>query len=245
MRILAVNGSPRRERSNTARLLGPMLEGARQAGAEAQLLYLADLDVRPCTGCFSCWTRTPGRCVQEDDGPELLSKMRAADAVLLGFPLYIFGPPAGVQAMLERLLPTVEPWLVDSDGTTGHPVREGGSVGPWTVLSNCGFPEQDHFDALRLKLAHLGIEPVCMGAGEFLPAMERQEELAEPLEALRSALRGAGGELACEGALSPQTRDRLGRPVIEWADVSAERYRQMGNESFRRGLEAARRRDQD
>lgn len=242
MKILAVNGSPRRERSNTARLLGPMLEGAREGGADIEQLYLADLDVRPCTGCFSCWTRTPGRCVQEDDGPELLAKMRAADALVLGFPLYIFGPPAGVQAMLERLLPTVEPWLVESDGSTGHPVREGAGVGPWTVLSNCGFPEQGHFDALRLKLAHLGIEPICMAAGEFLPAMEREEELAQPLEALRSALREAGEELAHEGSLSQSTRERLDRPVIEWAGVTADEYRQQGNESFRRALEAARRR---
>jgi multimeric flavodoxin WrbA len=237
-----VNGSPRRERSNTQRLLGPLLEGAREDGAEVEHVYLRDLDVRPCTGCMSCWTRTPGRCVQDDDMAGLLESMLASDALVFGFPLYIFGPPAGVQAMLERMLPLAEPWLVRRDGLTGHPMRREHWRPAWIAISNCGFPEQDHFDALERKFAHMGARPIVMGAGEFLPAMERDPELAAPWEALRSALAEAGREVARTGDVPDELRGRLCRPVIEWAGVSAEEYIQAGNEAFERALKVAERR---
>ena len=245
MRILAFNGSPKRRRSNTARLLRPMLEAARHEGAEVEELYVNDLDVGPCRGCMSCWLATPGRCVQEDDMPGVLAKMLAADVLVLGFPLYIFGVPARVQALLERILPMAEPWLIRADGVTHHPLRHEGRWPNWVVICNAGFPEQSVFDALVRKFARMRTEPIVMGAGEFLRFMQLSPELAEPLAALREALAEAGRALARTGAIPGELRARLSRPVIEWAGVSADDYARMGNESFaealkRRGHDATR-----
>ncbi len=238
MKVLAINGSPRGRASNTRRLLGPLLEGAREGGAEVEEVYLQDLDVRPCKGCFTCWVKTPGKCVQQDDVAGLHEKMLAADVLVVGFGLYICGVPAGVQAMLERMLPLAEPWLTESGGMTTHPLRHGGKGWRWVAVSNCGFPEQEHFAALEARFGQLGVKPIVMAAGEFLPHMERAPELAGPLEALRSALREAGKELARTGSIPDEMRARLNRPVIEWAGVTAEQYRQFGNEAFRQTMES-------
>ena len=32
-------------------------------GADSCLVDLSSRKIAACTGCFSCWTRTPGRCV--------------------------------------------------------------------------------------------------------------------------------------------------------------------------------------
>jgi multimeric flavodoxin WrbA len=40
MKVLAINGSPRGARGNTERILQPFLEGAREAGAETEVVYL-------------------------------------------------------------------------------------------------------------------------------------------------------------------------------------------------------------
>jgi NAD(P)H-dependent FMN reductase len=242
MKALVINGSPRGERSNTRRLLGPVVEGMQEGGADVEEVGLCALDVRPCTGCFSCWTATPGECAQDDDVPGLHARMLAADAIVLGFPLYVFGPPATVQAFLERMIPLFEPWLVREGDVTGHPPRYPDWDPAWLVVSNCGFPEQSHFDALRLKLGHMGLSPICMAAGEFLPSMEREPELAEPLAELRTALREAGQELVRDGGPSEALRQRLDRPVIEWAGVTPEEYIQAGNRSFKRAQELAERR---
>ena len=241
MKVLAVNGSPRRERSNTRRLLDPLLEGAESAGAEVERVYLTDLDVRPCKGCMSCWVATPGRCVQQDDMAALLEKMRSAQAIVIGFPLYIFGVPARVQAMLERLLPTVEPWLVREGGRTTHPTRDAVWKAHWLAIANCGFPEQVHFDAVERKFAYLGVPLLAMSAGEFLRTMEREPALAGPLEALRSALRQAGESLARQGRVPEELLSRLRRPIIEYAGITPDQYAEGGNESFHRALRIAER----
>ncbi|MHC4591061.1 MAG: flavodoxin family protein, partial [Planctomycetota bacterium] len=237
MKVLAINGSPRGRTSNTRRLLGPLLEGMREEGADVEELYLADLDVRPCMGCFSCWVRTPGRCVQQDDMAGLHEKMLASDAFVLGFGLYISSAPAGVQAALERMLPLAEPWLVERGGATAHPSRHPGRSWRWAVVCNCGFPEQEQFGPLAARFGQMGVQPIFMAAGEFLPYMESAPEMAEPLEALLSALRGAGKELARTGSIPEKLRANLNRPVIEWAGVTPEQYREFGNESFRGALE--------
>lgn len=237
MKVLAINGSPRGQTSNTPRLLDPLLDGMREQGPDVEELYLADLDVRPCMGCFSCWVRTPGRCVQQDDMAGLHEKMLASDVFVLGFGLYISSAPAGVQALLERMLPLAEPWLVERGGATAHPSRHPGRRWRWAVACNCGFPEQEQFGPLAARFNQMGVQLITMAAGEFLPYMERLPEMAQPLEALRSALRGAGKELARTGSIPEKVRADLNRPVIEWAGVTAEQYREFGNESFRAALE--------
>ena len=195
MRILAVNGSPRKAESHTEILLRPMLDAARAGGAKVEYVYLDDLDVRPCTGCFSCWTRTPGRCILRDGGAAMLERLAAADVFVLGFPLHILGVPARVQAFLERLLPTAQPWLGRNGDAEGrHPLQAGAGTVRWLVLSNCGFADESSFDALRFKFRRLGVEPVCLAAGGFLDTLSGTPMLAEPWEALRGSLGQAGRE---------------------------------------------------
>ena len=67
MHVMAINGSPRKEKSSTYHILSPLLEGMRAAGATTELVNLGHLQIRSCLGCFLCWVKTPGKCVQEDD----------------------------------------------------------------------------------------------------------------------------------------------------------------------------------
>jgi len=90
VKVLAINGSPRGPRGNTDRILQPFLEGAREAGAETETIYLKDKKINYCLGCFTCWTKTPGVCVHQDDMPKLLEKMRQAHVLVYASPLYIF-----------------------------------------------------------------------------------------------------------------------------------------------------------
>jgi multimeric flavodoxin WrbA len=38
------------------------------------LFKLRELAIAPCTGCFGCWTRTPGECVVEDSARDILDR---------------------------------------------------------------------------------------------------------------------------------------------------------------------------
>lgn len=100
-RILAVVGSPRR-RGNTDILVDAAVAGASAAGAAAEKIFLADLTIAPCRGCGSCRDTTPGECCQKDDMQDLYKKILAADALIVGTPVYWWGPSAQLKTFIDR-----------------------------------------------------------------------------------------------------------------------------------------------
>ena len=123
MKIVAFNGSPRGKQSNTDRILQPFLDGARKAGAQTETIYLRELEINPCLGCYTCWTKTPGVCVHKDDMPPLLVKMRQADIVVYATPLYIFTVTGIMKDFMDRHIPNVQPHIVQRGEHYLHPPR--------------------------------------------------------------------------------------------------------------------------
>lgn len=69
MKVLAINGSPRKT-WNTATLLKKALEGAASQGAVTELVHLYDLTYKGCTSCFACKMiggPSNGRCAMQDE----------------------------------------------------------------------------------------------------------------------------------------------------------------------------------
>ena len=106
MKVVAINGSPRKK-WNTATLLEKALQGAASQDAEIELVHLYDLDFKGCTSCFACKLKdgkSYGRCAMDDGLTPLLNKIAAADAFVLGSPMY-FGTVTGeMRSFMERLL---------------------------------------------------------------------------------------------------------------------------------------------
>ncbi len=105
MKVLAINGSPRKQ-WNTASLLGKALEGAASQGAETELIHLYDLDYKGCLSCFACKRKggeSYGKCAVQDGLTPVLEKAAAADAFVLGSPIYLGWVTGMTQAMIERL----------------------------------------------------------------------------------------------------------------------------------------------
>lgn len=114
MKIIAFNGSPRKE-WNTATLLKRALEGASSQGAKTELLHLYDLKYKGCVSCFACKEkggRSYGRCVVKDDLKPVFKKIESADALIFGSPIYLGNITGEMQSFLERL---VFPYLTYTD----------------------------------------------------------------------------------------------------------------------------------
>jgi multimeric flavodoxin WrbA len=106
MKIMAINGSPRKT-WNTATLLKKALKGAASQGADTELIHLYDLTFTGCTSCFACKTRDSksyGRCAVKDGLAQTLKKIEAADALILGSPIYFGNVSGEMRSFLERLL---------------------------------------------------------------------------------------------------------------------------------------------
>lgn len=104
MKIIAINGSPRRT-GNTATFLNKALEGAASAGADTECIHLYTLNYKGCLSCFYCKRKDKehGVCIVKDDLSPVLEKIKQADAVLFGSPIYFMNMTSGMQAFLERL----------------------------------------------------------------------------------------------------------------------------------------------
>ncbi len=105
MKVLAVNGSPRKT-WNTAKLLSEALEGAASVGAETELVHLYDLNFKGCASYFDCKLKNGksyGRCSIEDDLSPVLDKIPAIDALILGSPIYLGTITGELKMFLERL----------------------------------------------------------------------------------------------------------------------------------------------
>lgn len=110
MRIVAINGSPRKNK-NTATLLKKVLEGAADAVApetiETELVNLYDLTYTGCTSCFACKLKggpSYGKCAIKDDLYPVLEKLADADAVVFGSPIYYRTITGQLHSFYERFL---------------------------------------------------------------------------------------------------------------------------------------------
>lgn len=100
MKVVAINGSARKS-GNTDILIGRILEKLHAAGIETEAVQLADNIIQPCRACFACGGKE--NCVHRQDGFQtILEKMKAADGILLGSPVYSANISANMQAFLER-----------------------------------------------------------------------------------------------------------------------------------------------
>lgn len=97
--VLGIVGSPRRN-GNTEILVDEVLAAAEEHGAIAHKVILSKMDIGPCRACDAC--RKTGKCVQKDDMEELVTKMKNSDVLVLGTPVYWWGPTGQFKAFLDR-----------------------------------------------------------------------------------------------------------------------------------------------
>ena len=99
MQVVGFVGSPR-ARGNTELLVAEALRGAASAGAEIEMVALNKLTISPCQACDSCLKT--GRCRIQDDMQPLYEKVLNADALILGTPIYFWGPSAQLKTFVDR-----------------------------------------------------------------------------------------------------------------------------------------------
>ncbi len=236
--------------SNTDKILGPLLDGAREAGAEVETLYARKLKIAPCTGCLSCWLKTPGACIQKDDADLARGKMMSADLVVLGTPVYFFNMTTYMKNLLERvIMPTALPYLRVVNGKFGHPSRFPEGKLDLLLVANAGFWGEDVFAPLLQTLdrcREAGVEEdgrehmrfvgnVLVGFGEIL----QTEPFLHFFEPFFEKLRAAGRELVETGGISPATGGELAVPLFTYMNMDAEQAVQMANTYFENVIKKA------
>ncbi|GKX68525.1 flavodoxin family protein [Inconstantimicrobium mannanitabidum] len=221
MKILAINGSPRGINGNTEVLLEQFLIGCEEAGAEKETIYLNRKHINHCSGCFSCWTKTPGKCIHKDDMEDLLLKVSMADIIVYATPLYYFTVTGLMKDFMDRTLPLFKGEILKCDDNKyGHPSRNKKQSPTKTVLiSNCGFPGKYNFSGL-LETFNVMTNgnlsgSILFGQGGALGNVRQDANLKELFKPYFSALRSAGKEIVTSGYISNETQLILDTNIID------------------------------
>ena len=220
MKVLAINGSPRGEFGNTEILLKQFLEGCTEAGAEVETIYLKDKEIKHCMGCFTCWTKTPGKCIHKDDMEELLDKVSQADIMVYATPLYYYTVTGFMKDFMDRKLPLSKRDIIKVGDKYVHPKRyEKESQTKTVLISNCGFPGNYNFSGLVetfkvMAKGNLAATILC-GQGGILSSVNRDDMLKKMYTPFLSALRSAGKEVVSLGYIEAETQAEIDKDVID------------------------------
>jgi multimeric flavodoxin WrbA len=107
--------------------LAPILEtlsGALEAdGAEVETFTLRDARLAHCLGCFGCWIKTPGMCVEADAGRDIARAMVHSDVAVLFTPVTFGGYSPELKRMVDRFIQLALPFFQLERGEVHHPPR--------------------------------------------------------------------------------------------------------------------------
>lgn len=86
IKIVGVVGSPHKN-GMTAKLTQQALQGAEEAGAQTEIIFLAQEEMTPCRGCGgNCWDTCA--CVVKPLSPGLVARPQKADGLIMSVPVY-------------------------------------------------------------------------------------------------------------------------------------------------------------
>ncbi|HOX54832.1 MAG: flavodoxin family protein [Candidatus Omnitrophica bacterium] len=103
-KILVIQGSPKKD-GNTAILVNWFAEGAKDKGAEVEIINVADLKIKSigCNSCRACQKSKEYKCVINDEASPIISKMAEADVIVMATPLYFFSASAQIKVIFDRM----------------------------------------------------------------------------------------------------------------------------------------------
>jgi multimeric flavodoxin WrbA len=206
MKSLIVYGSPHGKMSATFRLASNFARGLQDEGWEIDELVINDIEINHCLGCYACWLKTPGVCVQKDGMEEVIQRHQNIDLLVLAAPLYFFSVPGKVKDYWDRNMPL---YLAESRKFAGQTDKGWTDTFKFFLISTCGFPKKEVFEGL-LATSRRIYGPAY--AGEMLVPFASalsQDTNGSKYTEFYDFFHTAGKEYGKSGSLSAQTKEAL------------------------------------
>ncbi len=220
MKITIYYGSIHKKSGNTYVIINEFAEGAKEAGAEVDVVLLAEKKIKNCVACLKCWTQTPGQCILKDDMPKLLDKFMKSDIAVMATPVYAHNVTGVMKTFLDRLTPIVDPHLVKMEnGYTGH-FKKYDKYPKFGVIATGGFPEQkccefisQYFKRLSIDLYSEVLFEIYKGQAILLN-MDEKTPLGPLVDDYKKNVRKAAKEVVEHMKISEDTAKQLNQPFI-------------------------------
>ena len=89
---------------NTTLLINTVFAELKKEGIETEMVHVWKKQIQGCVACVKCFENKDGYCVMKNDIiNECVDKVRAADSVILGSPVFCAGLSAQIKAFIDRV----------------------------------------------------------------------------------------------------------------------------------------------
>lgn len=134
MKVLLINGSPRKE-GNTYTALSECAKQLEKNGIEAEIVWVGVRPVRGCIACGKCKENGNSRCVFDDDVcNEVIAKAEKSNAIIIGAPVYWGQPASQAMALQQRMLYAGGPAFKGKPAAAVCVCRRGGASAAFQTL---------------------------------------------------------------------------------------------------------------
>lgn len=122
MTISILNGTPKNHNGNFAGKVRALAHELSEAH-RVHLFNLDEMNLNYCTGCWSCWWKTPGECALKDDGEQIFRAVLNSDLTIFASPLIAGFTSAMLKKIQDRLIVLLHPYLQIINGESHHQKR--------------------------------------------------------------------------------------------------------------------------
>jgi len=228
MKILAINGSHRGGKGYTEFLIQKLFKGATSAGATCESVTLADMDIKRCTGCFSCQRKDRHlKCIYDgmDDISYVYDKIRDADLIIFAIPVYVFNMSSLLKSLLDRYPSTANcnDFRISKSGLFFHQIDKSLCSKPFiTIICQDNMENETHRNIVSffktyarfMDAKYVGSlvrkSGMLVGRGNDTSQISKYPVLNDIYEAFIDA----GKDLAIKGKISRSIQRRANRGLI-------------------------------
>lgn len=132
MKVLLINGSPNAH-GCTYTALSEVAKTLEENGVTAEIIHVGHQPIRGCIGCRKC--AQLGKCVFDDAVNEVAAKLREADGLVVGSPVYYASANGTLSAFLDRLFFSNHADLTMKVGACVVSARRGGCSSTFDQLN--------------------------------------------------------------------------------------------------------------
>jgi len=101
MHVVAFNGSPKVE-GNTYQAIKIVTDSLEKEGISTEIIHVGDKNIRGCIACGGCQKNLDEKCVINDEVNDCIQKMKAADGIIIGSPVYYASIAGTMKCFLDR-----------------------------------------------------------------------------------------------------------------------------------------------
>ena len=214
MKILVLNGSPKRDKSDTMHMTRSFLTGMNDIRKnDVHIIDVIDKKIEYCTGCFECM-KNGGKCIHQDDMHDILNEILQSDILVFSFPLYCYGMPAPLKALMDRTLPLGSMAMQKVGERYEHVAQADFSHLRYVMICGCGFPNsKNNFEGMIKQFELMFPNNNTIITVPESP-MFNAPEAAPVTKPFLEVMRQAGCEYTNDGKISDDTMSKLNIPMI-------------------------------